>query len=162
MPHGSVCFVDDLLELLVDLLAVAQQIVQVGLAEGAAQRGLRDLRRRLDVVRHLRDGVVGVDHAEVDHRVDLDGDVVAGDDLLRRHLMGDGAQVDARHAVDEGNDEEQARALGPLNAAQAEDDAALVLLDDFDRRCGDHESDDEDDDDVVHILLVWPRWGPMS
>jgi hypothetical protein len=39
--------VDDLLQVLVELLALGQQRVEVGLAEHRAQRGLRDLQRRL-------------------------------------------------------------------------------------------------------------------
>ena len=56
------------------------------------------------------------------------GHVVLRDHLLRRHVQRDRAQVDPNHLVDDRDQEEQA---GPLRrrqqAAEAEDDAALVL-----------------------------------
>ena len=82
-----------------------------GLAEDAAERGLRDLRRGAEVVEDLDDGVLGVDDAEVDDGVDLDGDVVAGDALLAGDVHRHGAQVDVDHAVDDGQDDEEAGAL---------------------------------------------------
>ncbi len=66
----------------------------------------------------------------VDDCVDGDGDAVLGEDLLRRHVEGHGAQVDDGDGVDAGDDEEQAGADRALlaHAAQAEDHRALVFL----------------------------------
>ena len=66
-----------------------------------------------------------------------------GDDVLARDVHRDDAEVDLHHALDEGEDEEQPRAAGADEAAEAEDDAALVLLDDADR-----EGEEGDRDDV--------------
>ena len=98
------------------------------------------------VVGDLGHGVLGVQHAEVQDGAHPDRDVVAGDDFLGRDLQGDDAQVDLHHPVDERDDEEQARPLGADQAAEPEDDAALVLLDDLDRGADDRQHDDEQDD----------------
>jgi hypothetical protein len=60
------------------------------LAEDVAKRGLRVERRRHVVVGDFDHGVDRIHHVEVDDRVDLDRDVVFGDDLLRRHVVSDG------------------------------------------------------------------------
>ena len=49
-PHGLGVLVDDPLQLLVDLVARGQQVVQLHLAQHAAQRGLGHLGGRVDVV----------------------------------------------------------------------------------------------------------------
>ena len=71
---------------------------------------------------------------EVDDGVDLHRHVVAGDDVLRRHVHDDRAQADAHHAVDRREHEDDA---GPLRLrqqlAEPEDDGALVLVQDLDR-----------------------------
>ena len=126
--------VDDVLQALVHVVALAQQLVEVGLAEDAAQRGLRDERRRADVVGDLDDGHLGVEDAEVDDGVHLHRHVVPGDDVLAGHVHRHHAQVDLHHAVHERQDEEQPRPAGAHQTAQAEDHAALVFLDDLDRQ----------------------------
>src|SRR3989442_3056362 len=90
--------------------------------------------------------MVWVDDQEIDDGVDLDRDVVVGDDLLRRHLEGDRAQIDLDQAVDaEGDDQAQPRALQRQQAAQPEEDAAFVLVDDPDRRAQTDQDDENDD-----------------
>ena len=87
-----------------NLLALGQQLVEVRLAADAAQRRLRDLRRGVEVVLHLHNRAVGVEDAEIEHGAYFDGDVVAGDDVLRGHVEGDGPQVEAEHLLDERDD----------------------------------------------------------
>ena len=88
----------------------------------------------------------GVDDPEVRDRVHAHRHVVLGDDLLRRDVERDRAQVDPHHPVDDRNQEEEA---GPLRLgqqpAEPEDDAPLVLARDLDRR--DQEQDEEEEDD---------------
>ena len=139
--------VDDLLQLLVELLALGQQRVQVGLAERGTQRGLRDLRRGLQEALDLDDGGVGIDDAEVDDGVDAGGDVVARDDVLRRHVERHRAQRDAHHAVDRGDEQDEPRALGVDHPAEPEDHRALVLAQHADRRGGQGEAHGQDHDD---------------
>ena len=82
----------------------------------------------------LDDRPARIDDAEVDDRVDLDRDVVARDDVLRRHVHDDRPQAHAHHAIDRREHEDDA---GPLRLrqqlAEPEDDAALVLGQDLDR-----------------------------
>ncbi len=85
--------IDDLLQLLVDRLALRQQVVQRGLAEHAAERGLRDLEGGADVVEHLQHGLPGAHNAEVDDGVHLHRHVVLGDRLLARHVHRHDAKV---------------------------------------------------------------------
>src|SRR3954452_21156538 len=119
--------VDDLLELVVELLALGEQRVEVGLAEHRAQRGLGDLRGRLEEALDLHDGAVRVDDAEVDDGVDAGRDVVARDDVLRRDVERHRAQRDADHAIDRGGQEDQPGTLGLHHPAEPEDDGALVF-----------------------------------
>ena len=69
-------------------VAVGEEAVEIDLAEDGAERGLGELRGLVDVVGDLDDRLVGVDDAEGDDCVDLEGDVVAGDDVLRRDFHG--------------------------------------------------------------------------
>ncbi len=140
--------VDDLLQLLVEPLALGEQLVELGLAEHRAQRRLGDLRGGEEEVFDLDDRLARVDDAEVGDRVDAGGDVVAGDHLLRRDVERDRPQVDLDHPVDERDQQDQARALLGDQAAEAEDDAALVLAQDphrgADRDQGEERQDDDD------------------
>src|SRR5207244_2724361 len=98
-------------------------------------RGLGNEGGGHQMVGNLDDRPDRVHHVEVNDRVHLDGDVVLGDDLLGRHVHGDGAKVDLVHLVDEGNEHAKAGALHVvgIDAAQTKDDASLVLVDDTDR-----------------------------
>jgi hypothetical protein len=73
---------------------------------------------------------LGVDDAEIDHRVDPHRDVVARDHVLARHVEHQRAQVDAHHLLDVGDQDDQARALHAGEAAEREHHAALVLAQD--------------------------------
>ena len=112
-----------------------------------AQRRLRDLRRRDHVVLDLHDRALGVDDPEVRDGVHAHRHVVLRDHLLRRHVQRDRAQVDLDHLVDDRDEQEEARALRRrLEPAEPEDDAALVLAGDLDRR---GEQEDQDDDELL-------------
>ncbi len=99
------------------------------------------------VVLDLDDRAARIHDAEVDDRVHLHRHVVARDDVLRRHVHDDRAQADAHHPVDRREDQDDA---GPLRLrqqlAEAEDDAALVLVQDLDRA-----EQVEHDDDAATI-----------
>ena len=137
---GIGVLIENLLQLLIQPIALRQQIVELDLAEHAAQRGLGELRRRVHVVLDLDNRPARVHDAEVEHRVDLDRHVVARDHVLRRHVEDDRPQADPHHAVDRREDEDDA---GPFRLrqqfAEPEDDAAFVLGQDLDR------SDEVDD-----------------
>ena len=94
--------------------AVGEELVEIDLAEDGAEGGLGELRGLVDVVGDLDDGLGGVDDAEGDDGVDLEGDVVAGDDVLRRDLHGLLAEADADDLVEGAEDQDDAGALGGL------------------------------------------------
>ena len=68
---GVRVLVDDLLEHGRQALALGEELVEVGLPQDAAQRGLGLLARGVEVVLHLHDGLDRVHDAEVDDRVHL-------------------------------------------------------------------------------------------
>ena len=102
------------------------------LAQHRAQRGLRQLADRLEVFLDLDDGLLRIDHAEVDHRVDLDRDVVPGNYVLGRHVHDDDAQVDPLHLLNDRDHDDQPGSLDLPEAAELKDHAALVLAQDLD------------------------------
>jgi len=107
---GLGLLVDDLLQVLVDLVAVRQELIESRLAERGPQRRLGDLRGRVDVVQNLSHRSLRIDHLEVDDGIDLCGHVVVGDDLLGRHFERDDAHVHLDQPVDpKGDDEVQPR-----------------------------------------------------
>ena len=118
------------------------------LSEDRAERRLRDLRGRDHVVLDLDDRRVRLDDAEVRDGVDPHGHVVLRDHLLRRDVQRHRAQVDLHHAVDDRDQQEDARALRVRQEpAEAEDHAPLVLAGDLDGREEDQQDDDEYGDD---------------
>src|SRR6266542_553764 len=125
---------------------LGQQVVEVRLAKNASQRGLANQGRSADVVEDLDDGVFGIHDAEVDHRIYFDRDVVAGDRLLSGNFEGHDAQVYFAHTLDAWDEKEQARPACPDEAAQAEDDPALILLNDFYGRAQHQEPEHQDGD----------------
>jgi hypothetical protein len=76
--------VDDLLEALVEPLALGQQGVELRLAQDGSQGGLGDLEGCADEVLDLEHRAPGIDHAEVDDRRDLHRHVVARYHVLVR------------------------------------------------------------------------------
>ena len=127
-PHGRGVLVEHRLQPHVDLLALAEQGVEIHFAQHAAQRGLSELRGGVEEVRNLQDGQPRIDDPEVDHGVHLHGDVVAGDHVLRRDLQRVDAEGNAHDAVDGREHQDDARAFRlPQHAAQPEDYAALIF-----------------------------------
>jgi len=150
--EGRGVAVDDGLDALVEGLAVGEEFIKVDLAEDRAECRLGELGGLVDVVCDLDDGFGGVDDAQGDNGVHLEGDVVLGDDVLGRDLHGFLTERDADDLVERAEDEDDAGALGGRDAAEAEDDAPLVFFEDFDG-VDDVENDDGDDDEC------WERHG---
>src|SRR5713101_2827172 len=117
-------------------------MVEVRLAENAAQGRLSDQRGRAYKVDGFDNGFARVNDAEVHYGVDLDGDVVTCDGVLSRNLQRHNAQVHLAHGFDERDKEEQARSPGRDQTAKAEDHAAFVLLHDLDRGADEHKNGD--------------------
>ena len=145
MPQASVCWSRISWMSAVELVALGQHLVELVLAEHRAQRGLRQLAGRGHEVLDLDDRALGIDDAEIEHRIDLHRDVVARDHVLRRHVLHDHAQIDPHHLLHEGDEDDQARPLDPGEAPEREDDAALVFPQDANRRGQEHDHDERQD-----------------
>ena len=95
----------------------------------------------------------GSSHVGVDHRAHDDGDVVAGDDLLRGYLDGLDTRVDHPGTIDTKRQKEcEARAPQILaRAAQPEDNGAFVLTKHPDAREQTDSQDRQGPDQQLHI-----------
>ena len=102
---GLCLLVKDELELAVKLFPLGQQIIELTLAEDAAEGGLSHHRRRIEVVLNLDNRSLLVDDTEINDGVDLHGHVIPGNDVLRRHVHGDGPEAYAHQLVDKWNDD---------------------------------------------------------
>ena len=71
-----------LLDIVSNLLPLLQQVLQDELSAGVLEDGVGDLRNGDVEVLHSVVGITRVDDSEVDCCVDVDGDVVLGDDIL--------------------------------------------------------------------------------
>ena len=126
--------VENLLELLIQPIALGEQIVELGLSQDAPERSLGELRRRVVKVLDRDDCLQRIHHAEEHHGVHLHRHVVARDDVLGRHVEDDRAQADPHDAIDGREDQHDARSfrLGQ-QFPEPEDDAAFVLAKNLDR-----------------------------
>src|ERR1700693_3916430 len=119
--------IEDALQPQVNFVAVSEQFVEFLFAKHRAQSSLRKLRSLVNVVRNLDDSLIRVDHAQKNNRVDFQRNVIASNDVLRRNLERFLPKRNAHHAIDRAEDQNYAWTLGvPLQASQAEDDAALI------------------------------------
>ena len=131
MPHASVAGVEDALDVDVQLVALRQHLIELVLTKHGTQRRLRQLAGGLEWIRNLDDRLVGFDDTEINDCVHLDRDVVTRDHVLGRHVEHDHAQVDLDHALHEWHEQDQARALHAREAAEREDHAALIFIQDL-------------------------------
>src|SRR5258708_3891205 len=123
--------IDDGLNAQVESLAMGKKLVEFDLTENSTEGRLRELRGLVDVVRDFDDDFDGIDDAKGENGVDFEGDVVAGDDVLRRHLHGFLSEGDTDDLIDRPEDKDDAGTLGVLpDTTETEDNDALVLLDD--------------------------------
>jgi hypothetical protein len=137
--------VDDLLDLGVEVVPLGEDFVQVRFRQDRAQGRLTYLRGREHIVLHFHHRFDGLDHLEVDDRVNLHRDVVLGDDVLGRNIEGHDLEVGLYHSVHDRDEQEQSRTLGADHTPEPEDHAPLVLSDDPHRR-SDHEQHKEECD----------------
>src|SRR6266852_305548 len=126
--------VENDLEFGINFVALGEDFVQFELADHAADGGLRELRGSVLIILHLGERQIGVDDAEIADRVHFHGDVVAGDDVLRRDVERFDAQAHARERFDGPEDEIQPGALGlRQHAAETQHHTAFPFLDDVQR-----------------------------
>jgi CheY-like chemotaxis protein len=133
--------VEDPLDVSVQALALGEQLVQIVLSEHRAQGGLGELAGGHLEFLDLDDRFFGVDHLEIEHRIDAHGDVVLGDQVLFGDIHGDHAQVDANELLDRRDDDDEPGSFDRLKTAEEEDHATLILGQDSDGRA--EEQDDQ-------------------
>src|ERR1017187_3890553 len=140
--------VNDLLQFLVDDIALREQVVQRRLAEHAAQGRLRDERGRLPEIFHLHHRRVRVHDAKINHRVHRGGHVVARHHFLLGHVNRHHAQIHLHHLVHHRDQKNDARPFRTLQFAEPENNAALVFAQNADglRQNENHQHHDHDDD----------------
>ena len=139
--------VDDLLELGVELLPLRKEVVKTDLPEDAPERGLGELGSRVEVILDIDYALDRLHNPEIKYRIDLDRDIVPGDDVLRGDVLGNQPEADPDHAVDGREHQDDPRALGFWkHPAQPEDHAPLVFPEDFDgvQDVEDRHSNDDD------------------
>jgi hypothetical protein len=133
--------------MMVWIFRLTEKLIEFDFAEDGTQRSLCKLRGLVDVVSDLDGGVVGIDDVERDDGVHFERDVVAGDNVLRRHFEHVLAERDADHLIEGTEDEDDSRPLGHgQSAAQTEDDTALIFAQDLDG-VEQIENDNSDDDE---------------
>ena len=133
MPHLPVASSRTLRSCDVDLVARGERLLERHAADDVAQRRDGELLDRLDVVRDLVRRRLRVGDLEVDDGVDAHDEVVLGDHRLRRERDDLLAQVDQRpDAVDERDDEREARGERARVAAEPLDDGGTRLRNDPD------------------------------
>ena len=136
--------VEDALQPQINFVAMRQQFVEFLLAQYGSQSSLRKLRSLVGVIRNLHHGLIRIDHAQKNNRIHFQGNVVAGDDVLRRNFDRLLSKRDAHHAVERSEHQNHARPFGRTQqTSEAEDDAALIFSQDLD---GTQQVDDNDDD----------------
>ena len=167
-PHPSEAFLDDLTHAPVDLVAAGERLVEFHFADDVAQRRARQGLDGVREVLHRVRGLLRIGDAVIEHRVDVDGDVVLGDDRLAGEVQHLFAQVDAaggagddapfaadvarevvhmdmaRH-LDERNEDVEAGAGNAVKPAEALDEEHLRLANDLQGLRADEDGNDGDD-----------------
>ena len=120
------------------------------LADDVAQRRLRRPADRGAIVGDVERGLLRIDHLPEQHRVDVDRHGVLGQRLFGLERAGDHPDVDpVGDAVDDRDDEEDARPAQRVKAPKPQHDGAVPLIGHLGRRAGDgseQEGDEADDD----------------
>jgi hypothetical protein len=91
------------------------------------------LTSRFKYVGHANDGFFRIDNAEINDGVDFYRHVIAGDNVLRRNVQDDNAEIHFRHYLQAGDQDDQPGALHNLEAAEEEYDATFILFENLDR-----------------------------
>ena len=114
------------------------------LSKHGAQRGLGEHIGGRKVVLNLDDGAFGIDHVEVEYRIDLHRNVVARNHVLGGYFDDLNAQIHPHHFLKEWNQQHETRSLHSLESTQCEDDRAFVFAKDP-HACPDYdESEDQE------------------
>src|SRR5207245_4805581 len=125
--------IDDLLQFLVDRLALRKQVIQGGLTEHAAQGRLRHKRSGFEKVLYFHDRGLWIDDPEIHNRIDRHRHVVTRHYLLLLDTDGDDAQIHSHHAIDDRDEENQSGSFCAEQFSQTKNHAALVFAQDANR-----------------------------
>jgi hypothetical protein len=120
------------------------------LPEHGAQGGLREHDGCRKVALHLNNRPLGIDDVEIEHRVDLHRDVVAGDHVLCRYLNDLDAQIHPDHLLKERNQQHQTWPFDALKAPERKDHSPFILAQDLYSCCDHSEGHDHDDRNDKH------------
>jgi len=120
--------VQNFLQFRVYLLPFRQQFIEFSLTADTPQSGLRQLGHGIGIVFHLNDGLDGIDHPEINHRIDLDRDIVPGDDVLGIYIHRYQAQAHFYHFIDHRYQDDQTRPLGFDYPTQAKNDPPFIFV----------------------------------
>src|SRR5262249_34384111 len=131
-------FVQHMAQIGVDRIAGDESFVKGAVADQIAEVGLRQRGAGIAEILHFELRFHRVDDFVVDHSVDFDGDIVLGDQLLRRHADDLLAHVHSDDAVSDRHDDGQPGLRDSVKLTQPHDDALFVLIYDT-RRAHDHE-----------------------
>lgn len=138
--------IDDLFDLVGNDLALREQFVEGYLARDVAHGGLGELEHGVVHVLDVDDRPSSIDDLVVDDRIDLGGDVVFSDGVLRRNIDGFQAKVDLAHGLKDGDNDTPTWFGQTGVTAHSEAHATLVLLD-LAERCEDEDDSDPKDGD---------------
>src|SRR5213594_621660 len=135
-------------EVLVDLLALGEDIVEKDVADDGAERRRRDALDGRPEILDVQERIPRFENLLVDQEVDRDGRVVLRDAGLLRDLHEELAQVHSlRDKLDRRREQEyETWTANPLELAEREDHQALILGHDMHDRPQDEDRDDQDDD----------------
>ena len=131
---GIGLLIENLLDVAVQPVTFRQHLVEVVLAEHGAQGGLRELAGRRPEILDLDDRALRIDDAEIEDGTHLDGNIVARDHILWRHVFHHHAQINPHHLLDERNEDDQAGSLHAGKTTKSEDDTALIFPQDANGR----------------------------
>ena len=79
--------VEDTLQPQIDFLAMRQQLVEFLFPEHRTQRGLRELRGLVHIIRDFDHSAPRINYTQENYGIDLERDIVTGDDVLRGNLQ---------------------------------------------------------------------------
>src|SRR5438309_231728 len=149
-------------ELLVDLLALGEDIVQGDVPDHGAERGGGDSLDGLPEVLDVQERVLRIDDLLVNEEVDRNRGVVFCDAGLLRDLHHELPKIHGlRDALDRGRQKEHdARSGDLLEAPESEHDEALILGDDVNDRSQHEDRDDDEyadrDETQIHQAAPFP------
>ncbi len=147
------CFIEDVAQRDVDLLAASERLIQLHLTNNVTQIGLCQFGCSHvevgDVVKQFK----GIGGLVVDYGIYRNGDVVLGDDLLWRNIHDVLTHIDLCHSVDKGNEQMKTGLPSAQVFTQPLNHTLLVWADDPYCPDGIDQNHHDDDDTQKHYSV---------